>query len=122
VPDFTTPVGTTYKAQGCFLDNSGTGYPLTNAGAQESVTTVEQCLDFCSQGSYLLAGIEGSLCFCSNTEDTAAVAMAGNCNTLCAGDPSQLCGGMKKRSTKWRRQSQGAYIVIYEVSIFKMNF
>jgi hypothetical protein len=111
LPEVSTPAGM-YMEQGCYVDSSGDGYPLVGPISFAS-TTVAQCIDDCAptiNGAYAYAGLEGTMCYCSNEFDTNAVNDTSACTQACPGDSAHICGGgidSGKRS--------GGGIVIYLV-------
>ncbi|KAF2668726.1 WSC-domain-containing protein [Microthyrium microscopicum] len=89
---------------GCYTD----GYPRALAvGAQlpggASSTSVETCTSYCQSNGYTLAGVEyGQECYCDNAIG-AGYGPAPNgeagCNMVCAGAPSEYCGGSFRLNT-----------------------
>lgn len=55
--------------------------------------TVEKCIEAAKGQSLRFAGVEiGSQCFGGNTLHTSNKASDGDCDTICAGAPSEFCG------------------------------
>ncbi|CAO1612543.1 unnamed protein product [Parajaminaea phylloscopi] len=82
------------KVSGCFYDLAGQGkertlkYGYTVAGNM----TQEYCANLCGDKDYRYAGIEyGQECMCSN--DAPTVTAGATCDSKCAGDSTQSCGG-----------------------------
>jgi hypothetical protein len=116
VVEIDTPAGT-YIEQGCYVDLTGSGFPLISPIAS-SVSTILECVDACSSGfdsvSFQYAGIEGTSCYCSEFLDSDAVTDPAACTQACQGDPSQICGG----GGSGIRRRTGGGIVVYEVQAF----
>ncbi|USP76719.1 uncharacterized protein yc1106_03993 [Curvularia clavata] len=92
------PAGFSYK--GCYVD--GPGYRiLNNQQPDDQTMTVESCTKKCAQAGYTIAAMEYSYqCFCDNV-----IRMGGKlaqseseCNTKCAGNQAQTCGGGNRMS------------------------
>ncbi|XP_062919369.1 kremen protein 2-like [Mobula hypostoma] len=80
---------------GCFVD---TGSPATLSGSSGTSTklTVQVCVRFCRRKGYELAGLEaGYACFCGSRSDLRGQRRTSllECNQVCFGQSSQLCGG-----------------------------
>jgi len=87
---------------GCYVDTSARvlnqAAPITG-----TETTVELCQGLCWAGGYLYAGLQdGDQCFCGSNPGTLAPGT--DCNTPCAGDSTQTCGGA------WRNSVYTAYL------------
>ncbi|XP_071111483.1 threonine-rich protein-like [Haliotis cracherodii] len=84
--------GFVYK--GCYLDDRNR---MINDIHDKNVSmTHERCLTRCRQGNYVLAGLEYyKHCYCGNSYDNVKypVMSEGDCNTPCAGNSGQICGG-----------------------------
>jgi len=81
----------TYAA--CYVDNANgrvLGDEYDNNGM-----TVENCINYCIEGNYTLAGIEYSTqCFCGDVMvNGAAQAPASSCSMACGGNSAEICGG-----------------------------
>ena len=92
------PTGFQYK--GCYVD--GNGYRILNYGqTDDQAMTIGSCASKCAALGYSIAGMEYSYqCFCDNV-----VRMGGKlavseteCNTKCAGNANQVCGGPSRLS------------------------
>ncbi|KAE9409012.1 WSC-domain-containing protein [Gymnopus androsaceus JB14] len=57
--------------------------------------TVEACVAFCGAGDFIYAGVEfATQCYCDSTiQIPGAPSPLGDCNTPCAGNASEFCGG-----------------------------
>ncbi|KAJ1126109.1 hypothetical protein NDU88_004518 [Pleurodeles waltl] len=80
---------------GCFLD---TGNPpaLGGSSGTSNKLTVQVCIRFCRRKGYKYAGVEaGYACFCGNDVDMERhqPVSAVECDQVCFGKSSQLCGG-----------------------------
>ena len=82
--------------QGCGLDNYY-NRALTGARTSQDSMTNEQCVKFCGDKGFSIAGSEyGKECYCANSIPTSAQpvpGVVGNCDMPCAGDATQKCGG-----------------------------
>ncbi|CAG7847892.1 WSC domain-containing protein ARB_07867 {ECO:0000305} Flags: Precursor [Serendipita indica DSM 11827] len=89
----------TWSYYGCVTD--GAQRTLGAAGFESDTMTVEACVDFCDQRNYRYAGLEYSKeCFCDNTfQNGATTAAASDCNMICSGDGTEVCGGGYRLST-----------------------
>lgn len=57
---------------------------------------VTMCLQNCKVGGYYYAGVEIDCCYCANELNTPNYQVSPSqfyCNTTCAGNPNQICGG-----------------------------
>eukprot|EP01050_Picozoa_sp_SAG11_P021163 SAG11_NODE_3710_length_2267_cov_1.219096_1_plen_717_part_10 len=60
-------------------------------------TSPEFCIAVCRE--YLYAGVQhGDQCFCGNTYGRYGAAVQTDCNSACASDSSQVCGGASRNS------------------------
>ncbi|KAI9826107.1 MAG: hypothetical protein M1832_000556 [Thelocarpon impressellum] len=105
----TTGLPGSWEYQGCLQDNAGNGlvrtfiwqiiFPDTN--------DAETCLNQCAKFGYMAAGMEyGDECYCGDVahidEVGAALVPETECNVLCSGNPSFMCGGGSRLSYyKW---------------------
>lgn len=126
-----------YNEVGCYDDTAGNGFPEINPVYQLNVDTIDECLDLCSAGlngpyqygelfhqpglldyfTHVIAGVEGTACFCANDFNSNATQTPGICSKPCAGDPSQMCGGKKRKrdSNPHKRQAGGGGLILYKV-------
>ncbi|TRY84671.1 hypothetical protein DNTS_003189, partial [Danionella cerebrum] len=80
---------------GCFKD-SGDPTPLSGDYQTSNKLTIQNCISFCRNQRYTLAGMEsGYACFCGNDLDyhRHGDAPSTECNHVCFGDHTQPCGG-----------------------------
>ncbi|XP_052411359.1 kremen protein 1-like isoform X2 [Carassius gibelio] len=80
---------------GCFKD-SGDPTPLSGGYQTSNKLTIQNCISFCRNQRYKLAGMEsGYACFCGNDIDYHhhGDAPSTECNHVCFGDHTQPCGG-----------------------------
>ena len=90
----TKNIPNTWSYQGCYVDVGRT----INADYYNNATgmTNERCINYCDLKGYHYAGTEWyTECFCGNTLATGGVKAntESDCNTACAGNSSQPCGG-----------------------------
>ncbi|KAJ7853857.1 WSC domain-containing protein [Mycena leptocephala] len=85
---------TAWTLQGCYTDTSASRALAGASYVNASAMTVESCIAFCSAGGFSLAGVEfGDECYCDHAlQSSATLANAGNCNTPCSGNSTELCG------------------------------
>lgn len=76
------------------LNGAGAGY-TNEYNTDQSMTTVEWCLDMCNSKGFLYGGLEdGHQCFCDNTlADGREPVPYSWCQQPCVGNSSQYCGG-----------------------------
>ncbi|XP_078393497.1 kremen protein 2-like, partial [Cetorhinus maximus] len=80
---------------GCFSD-SGNPPALGGSSGTSTKLTVQVCIHFCRRKSYKFAGVEaGYACFCGDTVElsTRERVSAVECDQVCFGKSSELCGG-----------------------------
>ncbi|HSB60274.1 MAG TPA: WSC domain-containing protein [Vicinamibacteria bacterium] len=82
--------------RGCFSDQGdpeGTaGRNLSGAMWRDGRMTTEACLGFCQQRGFAYAATQyGTYCFCGNGFGRSGPSR--NCNSPCAGNGGQTCGG-----------------------------
>ncbi|OCK86428.1 WSC-domain-containing protein [Lepidopterella palustris CBS 459.81] len=91
----TTGLPGTWSYSGCVSDNVGARtlpYEI-DFGTTNSATT---CLTQCTSLGYTVGGMEyGAQCFCGQPADFTAsgATTSTNCNMVCSGDASGICGG-----------------------------
>ncbi|KAF8644534.1 hypothetical protein AX16_008410 [Volvariella volvacea WC 439] len=104
-----TPVNG-FSYYGCVAEGTtGSRRALTGASFSQPNMTPQVCQSLCS--SFRYAGVEYSNeCFCGNSLTnngaTGSVIPSGNCNSPCAGDSSQTCGGSWTLSVYEQANSQ----------------
>lgn len=86
-----------FNFTGCFIDN-GSNRQLNATQTSSNSMTLEQCAQQCS--SYQYMGLEySSQCFCSNSlQNSTAIASQYDCNYVCSGNDSEVCGGSNRLS------------------------
>ncbi|KAI4878110.1 hypothetical protein NFI96_019708, partial [Prochilodus magdalenae] len=78
---------------GCFKDN-GHPPPLAQDQHTSQTLTIQNCISFCRNKRYKLAGMEsGYACFCGNDLDYHLPLPSLDCSHVCFGDQQQPCGG-----------------------------
>ncbi|KAH0499309.1 hypothetical protein TgHK011_006512 [Trichoderma gracile] len=84
-----------WQSYGCWVDGVN-GRILNKQLPDDADLTLESCAQACSSQGYTIAGAEYSRqCFCGNNivNGGAKAANQADCNTPCAGDDSEICGG-----------------------------
>uniref|UniRef100_A0A673GNH9 Kringle-containing protein marking the eye and the nose n=1 Tax=Sinocyclocheilus rhinocerous TaxID=307959 RepID=A0A673GNH9_9TELE len=79
-----------------FSIDSGDPTPLSGGYQTSNKLTIQNCINFCRNQRYKLAGMEsGYACFCGNDLDyhRHGDAPSTECNHVCFGDHTQPCGG-----------------------------
>ncbi len=93
---FTPKVGQTYN-NFVYLGCANETNPVPLAGASYTNTsglTTSDCQSFCLQNNYGLAGTHnGTDCSCGNGLQSYSAVGATGCDTPCAGNSSEICGG-----------------------------
>ncbi|GJN77326.1 hypothetical protein PLIIFM63780_000816 [Purpureocillium lilacinum] len=92
-PDDTTV--DSYKSLGCYTDK-GPGRTLSwDSKADAATLTTKSCLAACEKKGYPYAGTEfGDECYCGSVlANNTAKTDDAECNSPCAGDASEKCGG-----------------------------
>ncbi|KTG12929.1 hypothetical protein cypCar_00005657, partial [Cyprinus carpio] len=77
-------------------EDSGDPTPLSGGYQTSNKLTIQNCISFCRNQRYKLAGMEsGYACFCGNDIDyhRHGDAPSTECNHVCFGDHTQPCGG-----------------------------
>lgn len=87
-----------WRFVGCARDPPGQSRTLDGADEDRADMTVEGCVRFCRGQGFAYAGLENkSQCFCaSNAPDPARLppnGTMGQCESACAGNADQICGG-----------------------------
>lgn len=80
---------------GCFLD-SGNPPTLSGSSGTSPKLTVQDCIRYCRKRGYKFAGVEaGCACFCGSEGDLRWAQPVGavECDQVCFGKASELCGG-----------------------------
>ncbi|KOS19608.1 putative fungistatic metabolite [Escovopsis weberi] len=84
-----------WAAYGCWVDGVQ-GRILNQQLPDNDALTVESCAQSCASQDFKIAGAEYSKqCFCGNSIVNGGVKAQSDaeCNTPCAGDPTEMCGG-----------------------------
>ncbi len=93
--EFTEPIdiSANYSYVGCYQDQPGSsGHDLFGFFHSDSQLTTEKCVSLCREKGFQYAGTQYSKwCFCGNSY--GRFGQAKNCNTRCAGNDAQVCGG-----------------------------
>lgn len=79
---------------GCYVDNNSTR-DLSKFSFQNENMTIEYCIRYCQFFSLPYAGLQNSnYCYCDSTFGKYSIASSDYlCNTSCAGNSNQTCGG-----------------------------
>lgn len=89
---FTTSNGDMYTYGGCWQDDYP--YRVLSATSSTGQQSVELCTQFCSSAGYAYAGLEYyGECYCDNALTGSRPVDESLCDTQCAADSSELCGG-----------------------------
>ncbi|KAI9673291.1 MAG: hypothetical protein M1829_004356 [Trizodia sp. TS-e1964] len=102
-----------YVFQNCYSELSS-GHSLDGPSFVSDTLTVESCAVFCVL--YNLFGVEnGRECVCGNAiNQTAALVPSADCNSPCAGNTAQICGGNGNVALRRRATSPAlGFISIY---------
>ncbi|CAN0255902.1 unnamed protein product, partial [Ectocarpus sp. 4 AP-2014] len=85
---------TSYTFEGCYIDERSRA--LHDFFRSDKMTP-ELCFGYCGQNGYAYMGLQyGNECYCGSLGDEEKHVQygPGDCNFLCAGDDSFICGGM----------------------------
>lgn len=94
-PTIVATVGN-FSFEGCFTDNFD-GRSLFGASFKSDDLTLASCAEFCSEYRYF--GTEYSTeCYCGNTLHSATSVPLSDCNLVCGGNPSEVCGAGNRLS------------------------
>jgi hypothetical protein len=96
IPDAPSNLATVgaFKYQSCWTDAVG-ARSLQAKDEARSDMTVEMCAAFCD--GYAFFGVEyASECYCGNELAGGETSAEEDCSQLCAGNPSQWCGGANR--------------------------
>lgn len=100
-----------FRYGGC--QGSSDGFAGFRQVEAEPTLTIPQCISDCYDSAY--AGIGGDICYCADDPIVATYFITypdSDCETPCAGNPSQSCGGTIDGNTKEKRQA-GSLLTIY---------
>ncbi|RAK78058.1 WSC domain-containing protein [Aspergillus fijiensis CBS 313.89] len=90
-----TPQLDTFTFNGCYADSADARLLVADSSEDGSADgmTVEKCIALAQASYWRYAGVEfGSQCFVGNTLHGPDQYATGDCNTPCAGNPTELCG------------------------------
>ena len=87
----------THQYIGCFKDqgsyNSTEGHDLSGAFSNDPRMNTQMCVDQCRAKGFAYAGTQRSTyCFCGNNYGRSGP--ADNCDARCAGNATEICGGV----------------------------
>ncbi|KAI0843136.1 putative glyoxal oxidase [Hypoxylon sp. FL0890] len=105
--------------QGCYEDNVNNSRTLFWALSFPGTMTPEQCLGKCASFGYAAGGLEyGDECYCGDPIDVGNSGSTerpeSECNVVCAGDPSSICGGGARLSIYyWNKTDEPLYVFHY---------
>ena len=100
----TTNLPGSWTYQGCLTDQDGATRTFPYKNVLETNNTADNCLSLCSQFDYMAGGTEyGQECWCGDYGDIVNVnrttlAPESDCNTVCSGNATQICGGGNRLS------------------------
>ncbi|KAH7084811.1 copper radical oxidase-like protein [Paraphoma chrysanthemicola] len=105
-PPSATGLPKDFGYKGCYVD--GAGYRIMNFQQPDDQTmTIASCASRCAAAGYEIAGMQYNYqCFCDNMlrMGGSPASSENECNTKCAGDASQTCGGPSRLSI-WSSQT-----------------
>ncbi|KAI4865776.1 glyoxal oxidase N-terminus-domain-containing protein [Hypoxylon rubiginosum] len=104
--------------QGCYEDNVNNKRTLFWQLMFPGTMTPEQCLSKCASFGYAAAGLEyGDECYCGDPIDVGASGATDRpeteCNVVCAGDASAICGGGARLSLYYWTATEPLYVFHY---------
>ncbi|KAL7624619.1 hypothetical protein AAE478_006187 [Parahypoxylon ruwenzoriense] len=83
-----------YGNPACFVDSSGSRVLTGGSSVDAKGMTLEKCADLAKQDGWRFAGVEaGGQCFYGDEQAKQQVVNQNECNTVCPGDQSEVCGG-----------------------------
>ncbi|KAL7628868.1 hypothetical protein AAE478_000383 [Parahypoxylon ruwenzoriense] len=108
----------TWTYQGCYEDNVNDQRTLFWALSFPGTMTPEQCLGKCASFGYAAGGLEyGNECYCGDPIDVDASGSTkrpeSECNIVCAGDASAICGGGARLSVYYWTGTTPLYVFHY---------
>ncbi|KAI0378836.1 putative glyoxal oxidase [Hypomontagnella monticulosa] len=108
----------TWTYQGCYEDNVNNSRTLFWALHFPGTMTPEQCLGTCSSFGYAAAGLEyGDECYCGDPMDVTTSGSTkrpeSECNVVCAGNASAICGGGARLSMYFWTGKTPLYVFKY---------
>ncbi|KAI9449320.1 WSC domain-containing protein [Lactarius psammicola] len=92
-----------WSSLGCYTDDPVQRTLTTLAESGSEDMSVELCVNICNNRGFSYAGPEfGVDCYCGHSMAIVAEsAPSEDCNSTCAGDSSQICGGSARLSLYW---------------------
>ncbi|KAF7334401.1 Copper radical oxidase [Mycena venus] len=82
-----------WKHIGCYMDDTKNRTLPRNTNIAGDMTA-EKCTSTCQANNFTVAGLEYSTeCWCGNSLGGASSTDDADCNMVCTGDDSQICGG-----------------------------
>ncbi|KAI0878936.1 WSC domain-containing protein [Hypoxylon argillaceum] len=114
----TSGLNGTWTYQGCYNDNINNARSLPWQLFFPGTMTATLCLHQCAQFGYAAAGLEyGEECYCGDPGDLttagATKQLEGDCNIVCAGNASAICGGGSRLSTYFWTGQTPLYVFHY---------
>ncbi|KAI1118865.1 WSC domain-containing protein [Nemania sp. NC0429] len=108
----------TWTYQGCYNDNINNTRTLPWQLRFPGIMTATTCLHQCAQFGYPAAGLEyGEECYCGDPGDLTTAGSTkqpeGDCNVVCAGNASAICGGGSRLSTYFWTGKTPLYVFHY---------
>ncbi|KAF8269902.1 WSC domain-containing protein [Lactarius quietus] len=91
-----------WSSLGCYTD-SPSQRTLTAKGLPLPYMTVEYCVSYCNNMSYIYAGLENSTdCYCGNVLTPGATNTSSSlCDVPCGGNSNETCGGCDSLQLYW---------------------
>ncbi|KAI1166949.1 WSC domain-containing protein [Nemania serpens] len=108
----------TWTYQGCYNDNLNNMRTLPWQLRFPGIMTATTCLHQCAQFGYPAAGLEyGEECYCGDPMDITTAGSTkqpeSDCNVVCAGNASAICGGGSRLSTYFWTGQTPLYVFHY---------
>jgi len=114
----TSGLNGTWTYQGCYNDNINNARTLPWQLRFPGTMTASTCLYQCGQFGYVAAGLEyGEECYCGDPLDITTAGSTkqpeSDCNIVCAGNASAICGGGSRLSMYFWTGSTPLYVFHY---------
>ncbi|KAI0966839.1 WSC domain-containing protein [Xylaria arbuscula] len=114
----TSGLNGTWTYKGCYNDNLNNVRSLPWQVLMPGTMTASTCLSQCAKFGYSAAGLEyGEECYCGDPIDItnagATKQVESDCNIVCAGNASSICGGGSRLSTYFWSGSTPLYVFHY---------
>ncbi|KAI1478385.1 putative glyoxal oxidase [Daldinia eschscholtzii] len=111
-------VNDTWTYQGCYEDNVNNKRTLFWSLRFPNTMTPEQCLGKCASFGYAAGGLEyGEECYCGDPIDVdtsgATLKPESECNIVCAGNATAICGGGARLSLYYWTGEKPLYVFNY---------